>query len=472
MDGPAEPMLKFAARNLWSRPLRTSLSLLGLTVAIAGMVGLFSVARGLDQTVSQTFGRIPGLAAVQPGAPIPLFSTLPADWREEIAAVPGVHVVLPEIWQRVNVINQKMIFSPPRLLNGTGIPQRLRLQSDLYRECLTGGRFFTPEDQGTNHCLVSDQIAEEFGVGVGGTLDVNGHRVRIIGTYRCDSLLLDVTILMDIAAVREMTRFDPKTVSSFYIEPKPGTDNDALVERIRDVFRDRTLPPWSPMSLRPLSGQENAAQQVLHLLYDIAGLWPQDGLSDAPGDGPSDGPGVNGTSAADGSRDEAPLQVPEGTSSDFRVRPDMPIEIRTAEDWGKRFDRYADDLDVFLGLLTAIGLIIAVLSIINTMVMSVSERIIEFGILKANGWSKGDVLKLITCESGLIGLSGGLIGSAVGWAGVQLVNWNWPTRVELYASPGLLLFGVAFATTLGVLGGLYPALWAMRLMPMDAIRRG
>jgi putative ABC transport system permease protein len=469
-------MLKFASRNLLSRPLRTSLSLLGLTVAIAGMVGLFSVARGLDLTISQTLGRIPGLAAVQPGAPMPLFSTLPAAWGEEIAQVPGVSVVLPEIWQRVNVINQKMIFSPPRLLNGTGIPQRLRLQSDLFREGLTAGRFFTLDDQGTNHCLVSDQIAEEFGVGVGDTLEVNGHRVKIVGTYRTDSLLLDVTILMDIGTVREMTRFAPGTVSSFYIEPEPGTDSDALVERIRDVFRDRKLPTWTPTSLRPLTGQENAAQRVLHLLYDAAGLWPQNGPDDGAMDGAgddagTDSPNVNGSSSAKPSPG-APQAAPEAAAGEFRVRPDMPIEVRTAQDWAKRYDRMADDLDVFLGLLTAIGLIIAVLSIINTMVMSVSERIIEFGILKANGWSKRDVLKLITCESGLIGLVGGVIGSTVGWIGVQFVNWYWPTRVDLYASPGLLLFGVAFATALGVLGGLYPALWAMRMMPMDAIRRG
>ena len=48
-------MWKFAVRNLLSRPARSALSLLGLTVAIAGMVGLFSVAKGIDATVEQTF---------------------------------------------------------------------------------------------------------------------------------------------------------------------------------------------------------------------------------------------------------------------------------------------------------------------------------------------------------------------------------------------------------------------------------
>jgi putative ABC transport system permease protein len=49
-------MLKFAVRNLMSRPMRSLLSLVGLTVAIMGMIGLFSVAGGLNEMVSDTFG--------------------------------------------------------------------------------------------------------------------------------------------------------------------------------------------------------------------------------------------------------------------------------------------------------------------------------------------------------------------------------------------------------------------------------
>ena len=106
------------------------------------------------------------------------------------------------------------------------------------------------------------------------------------------------------------------------------------------------------------------------------------------------------------------------------------------------------------------------------MLMSVSERIIEFGILKANGWSHRDVLRLITFESAILGIGGGLLGSALGFIAAEVVNARWPDRIELYASPGLLLFGVIFSTVLGTLGGLYPALWAMRMQPMEAIRRG
>jgi putative ABC transport system permease protein len=151
---------------------------------------------------------------------------------------------------------------------------------------------------------------------------------------------------------------------------------------------------------------------------------------------------------------------------------DSPLEVRNAREWSERFSDLTADLNLFLGVMTAIGVSIATLSIVNTMLMSVSERLIEFGVLKANGWSRTDVLTLITCESATLGVAGGLLGSMLGWIVVQIINSQWPERVQLYASPGLLIFSVFFAAGLGVLGGLYPAIWAMRASPMEAIRRG
>src|SRR5580704_10006052 len=111
-------MLLFAFRNLVSRPVRSLLALLGLTVAIAGMVGLFSIATGIDDTVGKTFSRIPGLVVMQPGAPIPLFSKLPLDWVAEMAQVPGVRTARREIWARAQLVEGRPTFSPPRFLFG------------------------------------------------------------------------------------------------------------------------------------------------------------------------------------------------------------------------------------------------------------------------------------------------------------------------------------------------------------------
>jgi len=82
------------------------------------------------------------------------------------------------------------------------------------------------------------------------------------------------------------------------------------------------------------------------------------------------------------------------------------------------------------------------------------------------------VLRLIAFESAILGVAGGFLGGFFGWVATHAVNANWPTRIHLYASPQLLAASVCFSTILGILGGLYPALRAARMMPMDAIRRG
>jgi putative ABC transport system permease protein len=435
-------MLKFAVRNLMSRPMRSLLSLVGLTVAIMGMIGLFSVAGGLNEMVADTFGRIKGLVAMQPGSPVPLFSRLPAKWGAEIASVPGVGIVSPEIWSRANVIEGKTIISPPRFLFGTDLPTRLALKHGIYSEDMVAGRFLTVEDRGKLNAVVSRPIAEEFHKGVGDTLNLGGYDVKIVGIYYSGSLLLDVAIILDIGEVRRMSRFGADEVSAYYIEQAGNVSDAKLMHEIQDVFKGREIQPWQPATSRESLTTGN-------FMFDLFARFLS--LLPAPAE-------ITGGVAGGGAK--------TGKTAG------LPIEIRSAADWAARFKDFSADLDLFLTIMSAIGVTIAVLSIVNTMLMSVTERIIEFGILKANGWTRYDVMRLITSESAVLGLFGGLSGCVVGRVGTAIINSIWPDRIHLVAGPGLLLFGAVFSTCLGILGGLYPAIWAMRMMPMDAIRRG
>jgi len=450
-------MFKFALGNLGSRPVRSALSILGLTVAIAGMVGLFSIAGGIDQLVSSTFDMIPGLLVQQQGAPVPLFSTLPAAWQEELEQMDGVSVVNPQILVRANVIEGKSIISPPRFLLGFDIPSRLRLEQGIYVEHLESGRFLQPDDAGTMNCVVSRQIAEEFGKKLGDTLAVNGHSVTIVGTYFCNSMLLDVSILMDIGSVRSISRFDPQSVSVYYMETTGSRDDEELSRAIEQHFADRDLSAWDPSSaLGPLLGVAAQAQSGSNPLTELFNGFDRS---------------LKGTAGGMAQVDEAAKpQAASVSASDAVV--DSPIEVRSADDWAAKFDEFSADLNLFLTLMTAIGVVIAVLSIVNTMLMSVTERRIEFGVLRANGWARRHILGLVTYESALLGVVGGLLGALFGWLATHAINWSFPERINLHAGIGLLAFSVAFSIALGILGGLYPAWQAARLSPMEAIRRG
>ncbi len=211
-------MFHFAAANLLSRPGRTLLAVLGLTIAIAGMVGLFSIAGGIEELMSSTFGPIPGLAIMQPGAPIPLFSALPAQWVDEIAQIDGVHVATPEVWIRINTIDDRTIMAPPRFLGGLDIPSRLRLRTTVFENMIVDGRFLAAEDQETSHCVISRQVSEDFGKGVGETININLYPMLIVGICDTGSILLDATVLADIDFVRNAGRINNQTVSSIYVE--------------------------------------------------------------------------------------------------------------------------------------------------------------------------------------------------------------------------------------------------------------
>ncbi len=431
-----------------SRPLRSALSLMGLTVAIAGMVGLFAVKKGLERAVHDTFELIPGLSVMQPGAPVPLFSRLPADWRDELAAIKGVAVVNPQIIHRANLVEGKTRISPPTLLFGIEISSRLRLKKAVYRDKITEGRFLRESDRGTFNTVVSRQMATGFNKSIGDRLSIDGHTMTIVGIYHTGMALLDVCAILDIGTVRKVTRMNPAYVSCFYLEKSSDDfDDEEIKRRIQQRFSDERLTRWKPSSALDVGFRTGNPfiDAVLWLArrFDLLGSPP---------------------------RGEPSSAKKEGSQ---KTETDMPtVEVRSADDWAEKLEEFSQDLDIFLMIMTSIGITIAVLSIINTMLMSVTERIIEFGILKANGWSRGDVMKLITCESAVIGVAGGCLGATLGWLATLAVNAQWPEKINLFASPGLLAFSVVFSTAVGILGGLYPALWAMRMMPMDAIRRG
>lgn len=422
----------FALRNLMSRPVRSLLALLGLTVAIMGMVGLFSVAAGLQATVDKTFSRVPGMVGMQPGAPIPLFSKIPLEWAEEIAALPGVRNISREVWARAQLVEGKTTFNPPRFIFGCDIVQMLKLKVAVYRNDIVTGRFLTPDDRGLPRCVVSRAVADEYHKSLGEALRVDGYDLEIIGIYETNSLLLDVAIVTTGETARAIAQFDPKSMSAVYVEPDGSVPQEELADVIRAKFRGR-LPNALAGNPLSLGGDNPLAQLALSMV----------------------------TGAAATPKSEEPTQeVAEG------------LEVRTVQEWGQRIQEFSADLDIFLVIMNSIGVVIALLSILNTMLMSVTERLTEFGVLRANGWSAADVMRLILAESAILGLNGGILGCGLGVIGTWIINAQFPTKLNLYASPMVLVISLIFSAVLGTLGGLYPAWWAVRRSPMEAIRRG
>ncbi|MFA5406095.1 MAG: ABC transporter permease [Candidatus Nanoarchaeia archaeon] len=133
----------------------------------------------------------------------------------------------------------------------------------------------------------------------------------------------------------------------------------------------------------------------------------------------------------------------------------------------------------FLGGIAAISLLVGAIGISNTMLTSVMERTREIGILKAIGAKKQDVLLLFITEAGIMSLIGGFIGLIVGMGLAQGIIVLLPTLfmmpenaaagLKLVVNPLLLIGALAISLAIGIISGYLPAKKAAELNPIEAI---
>jgi putative ABC transport system permease protein len=135
--------------------------------------------------------------------------------------------------------------------------------------------------------------------------------------------------------------------------------------------------------------------------------------------------------------------------------------------------------DLALGVVGLIALITASLGIVNTMVMSITERRKEIGVLKSLGADEGNIRALFLVESGVIGILGTTAGIATGWLITRITSAIAQSymrsqgipEMELFAlPPWLLLLALGFGVGVSILAGLYPAARAARVDPVEALR--
>lgn len=136
-------------------------------------------------------------------------------------------------------------------------------------------------------------------------------------------------------------------------------------------------------------------------------------------------------------------------------------------------------IQVMLGGIGMIALVVAVIGIGNTMTTAVYDRINEIGILKVLGCDLDELMILFLLESGILGGLGGLIGIGCSFLLIRFVL-N-PVAVKMLSLEEgttlavlpfwLILAAFAFSVLLGLLAGFFPAKWAAKLKPIDAVRK-
>ena len=156
---------------------------------------------------------------------------------------------------------------------------------------------------------------------------------------------------------------------------------------------------------------------------------------------------------------------------------DMGYEANSNAQWIESEQKTLGIVQLVLGGIGAVSLFVAAIGITNTMMMSIYERTKEIGVMKVLGCDLRNIRTLFLLEAGFIGFIGGVIGLALSYIASVVINKLAAGASDLNLSSNisyipfwLALVSLAFAVLVGMVAGFFPALRAMKLSPLAAIR--
>jgi putative ABC transport system permease protein len=147
---------------------------------------------------------------------------------------------------------------------------------------------------------------------------------------------------------------------------------------------------------------------------------------------------------------------------------DPDFTVRNLSELLKTAQSAFNTMTTLLGAIAAISLLVGGIGIMNIMLVSVTERTREIGIRMAVGAKSRDILIQFLIEASLLSMAGGILGIIVGIGGAYLFARvsGWPAILSPFAAAGAILF----SAVVGLFFGLYPALKASGMRPIDALR--
>jgi putative ABC transport system permease protein len=463
-------LTELAVRNLRESLLRNSLTTIGISVGVASLVAMLSLGIGLQQLASRrlmksglfdtvvvtsrrdlrNFGR-----EEERSGPAPAESRiLDEPTRREIERLPNVLEAYPDI----RFITELRYEDKPHLTTVAALPASAK-SNDAFET--VQGHFFSSDL--APEAILQKAFAEEL---LGKTPKPGLDETNVADLA---APLLGKELTMRYAQ-REAAQSAPSTEAS---DKNTSSGHQSLAGAAYSVVsREQKLKIIGVADLDPESMRGPTRARVflpLELAESLHVMQPTDlrEISRAA----TDQPVYSSVSV----RVKNPSQVQKVEDAIKK----MGFNTFSILDASRSIQQFFKVLDVFLGIFGSLALAVAFIGIVNTLVMAILERRREIGIMKAIGASDGDIKKLFFAEAGAMGILGGIVGVALGWAIGQVINLGTNVYLKRQSFPPehfwsvpwwLIAFAMLFSFLVSLAAGLYPAGRAARLDPVQALR--
>jgi len=407
-----------ALKSLSSNKLRSSLTMLGMVIGVGAVIGLMSVGRGAQAMVTSTFEQL-GTNAIY-----------------VIPSSPGVGVAGMGMGAPTLSLDDA-----EALANPAYVPSAVAVApiSTNYAEVIAGDESAvtsitgaTPEYQGAlNYSLASGQFISERNV---------AHRdtVAVLGDKVAEDLFGSDDPLGQRIKIKER-RFIVIGVLEAKGGAFMGVSQDELVVVPITTFQTRLFTQRT-------AGGKDAVQSIVVQVASAEAI------------------------------DETIYQIEDVLRQRHRLAPDEENDfaVISQEQIVGMLQQITGMFTIVLGAIAGISLLVAGIGIMNIMLVSVTERTREIGIRKAVGAKRRDILGQFLMEAAMLSLTGGGIGIVGGWVVSRLIS-----RIDIggqaipsVVSLDIVILAISVSIFIGLVSGIYPALRAARLNPIDALHYG
>ncbi len=429
---------KMALSGVLSNTLRSVLTILGVAVGVASVVGLMGIGEGARQNVIEQFESL-GKNVISIKANQSDFEFRPEKAEELVERVEGLDIATPVV-QTYTTMRWRRDRNEVDIL---GVNENLPTIRD---HNLIAGQFFTKlhVEQRSYVAVLGYNVATNLVGGrtpVGQTITLNGQSYRILGVLepkgKNKAENIDDKVIIPYTTAQRIDK--KRTVEEIWGKANSVRDAELATIQLGRIFKkELDSNRVAPVQSQSVPGAQGAVVEETAVMSE--GM--PSGVNEQDGNGKDKNP--------------EPTRREEG------------MTITNLNQLVDELDQANRIMTLLLGGIAAVSLLVGGLGIMNIMLVAVTERTSEIGVRRALGAKQIDLLAQFLLEALYVSIIGVVAGTAIGiWGLSMFANYGFQTAISLEA----IRIAAIVALGAGLLFGVYPAISASSLPPVEALRR-